>query len=459
MRTRPVLPWRELLGRVAGPRRDPLTRLPDRAVLDGVAAGLLAEARAGVVAVVVVDLDHLKQVNDALGHRTGDALIRATARRLRAGLAEGGVVARVGGDEFVLVEPHPSPEAADRRVHRLRRDLALTVEVGSVAVPAGASVGLAVSGRDGDAFADLLAVADQRMYARKTGSAPASLTLPGRVVPDGADRAAGLARDLAAAIAAPERGELRLHHQPQVAPDGGVVGFEALLRWEHPELGPLAPAGFLPIAEREGLAATLDELAIRLALADHAVLAELVPWATTSVNLSAHSLLSPDLPARLRSLLASYDVAAEQLVLEVSESASGLGLRVDGLAAELRDVGCALSVQELGTPRTALASVGADALAAEIKVHPRLVAAVESDPAALRAVRGLTSAAHGVGTRVVAEGVETEAQAALVAELGCDVLQGFWVAPPMSLLDAVDWTRFWLRASRRPLPTASGSPA
>jgi diguanylate cyclase (GGDEF)-like protein len=414
----------------------------------------------GVVAVVVVDLDHLKQVNDALGHRTGDALIRATARRLRSGLAVGGVAARVGGDEFVLVEPHPSAEHADRRVHRLRRDLALTVEVGGVAVPAGASVGLAVSGRDGDAFADLLAVADQRMYARKTGGAsPAPLALPGRVVPSGADHAADLARDLAAAIGAPERGELRLHHQPQIAPDGGVVGFEALLRWEHPELGPLAPAGFLPIAEREGLAATLDGLAIRLALADHAVLAELVPWATTSVNLSAHSLLSPDLPARLRSLLASYDVPAEQLVLEISESASGLGLRVEGLAAELRDVGCSLSVQELGTPRTSLASVGPDALAAEIKIHPRLVAAVESDPAALRSVRGLTSAAHGVGTRVVAEGVETEAQATLVADLGCDVLQGFWVAPPMSLLDAVDWTRFWLRSGRRPLPTASGRSA
>lgn len=455
MRTQPP---RWLRARTLGRRRDPLTRLPDRTGLESAADELLAGLAGGsVVAVVVVDLDHLKQVNDALGHRTGDALIRATARRLRAGLTTGGLLARVGGDEFVLVERHPDVESAERRVHRLRRDLALTVEVGEVAVPAGASVGLAVSGRDGDTFATLLAVADQRMYARKTGgSTPAAAPLPGRVVASGADR--DLARDLAAAIAAPERGELRLHHQPQVALDGGVVGFEALLRWEHPDLGPLAPSGFLPIAEREGLAVALDELAIRLALVDHAVLVGLTPWATTSVNLSAHSLLSPDLPARLRSLLASYDVPGEQLTFEVSESASGLGHRVDGLAAELRTVGCRLSVQELGTPRTALASVGPDSLVDEIKIHPRLVAALESEPSALRMVRGLTSAAHGLGTRVVAEGVETEAQAALIAEVGCDVLQGFWVAPPMSLLDTVDWTRFWLRSNRRS-PSPSGRPA
>ncbi|WP_341924801.1 bifunctional diguanylate cyclase/phosphodiesterase [Nocardioides psychrotolerans] len=432
------------------PGRDHLTGLPRRGHLAVagrrmVAAAVWAEQ---VVAVLVVDVDHLKRVNDALGHDAGDRLLVEAAARLQRRLGGGALLARLGGDEFAVLQPCADVAAAELFASDLRACLQLPVVLGDVVVPGGASVGLAVSGRDGDGLAALLASADQAMYADKfaprsrRGSVRGTTARRSRRTPP-ADR--DLARDLAAALDTPGTPALRLHHQPQVDPRGAVVGYEALLRWEHPTLGMLAPSAFLPVAERHGLAAAVDEAAIGRALGEHESLATWSPGASQSVNISAHSLLAPDLPMRLAGLLVAARVPGSLLRLEVSESATSLPV-TPTLYAALADVGCSLSVQEFGATHASLTALSDNTLVREVKLPASLAAAVERDPGAARLARGLVSAAHGLDLRVVAEGVETGAAARLLLSMGCDALQGFAIAPPMALLEVGEWTEYWTRA-------------
>ena len=434
-------------------RRDPLTGLRDRDSLlrRGQALVEAAALDRRPVAVALVDVDRLKQVNDALGHAAGDTLLVATATRLQQAVGADGVLARVGGDEFALVVRLDAGAEPAALAATLLAALGEPVLVDGVEVPAGASVGVAVAGVDGSGVEALLAAADQAMYAGKGGGPrPGVVTLSGRTAPADDD----LAADLARAVAEPGRGELRLHHQPQVRPDGTITGFEALLRWEHPRLGPLAPAGFLPLAARHGLATALDDLAVRQALQDHAVLSASAPEAGVSVNLSAHSLLDPTLPQRLAAHLAGAGVDGSRLTLEVSESATGLCAGEPAAYDALGASGCGLSVQDFGTHRASLTSLWASPAVREVKLHPRLGAEVARDREVARRVRALVSAAHGLGLRVVADGVETREAAEALTDLGCDAVQGFAVAPPTALIDLVEWVGFWNRA-HRPSATAA----
>ena len=438
--------------------RDPLTGLRDRDSLLRRGQALLdaAAAEQQPAAVALVDVDRLKQVNDALGHGAGDRLLVETAIRLRQAVGPGAVLARVGGDEFALVVRLEATAAPGALAGSLLEALSGPVLVDGVEVPTGASVGVAVAGVGGTRVDALLAAADQAMYARKGGGPrPGVVTLSGQAPPADDD----LAADLARALAEPARGELRLHHQPQVRPDGTITGFEALLRWEHPRLGPLAPAGFLPLAARHGLATALDDLAVRQALEDHAVLVACAPEAGVSVNLSAHSLLDPGLPGRLAGHLAEAGVDGARLTLEVSESATGLSAGEPTAYVALSASGCGLSVQDFGTHRASLTSLWASPAVREVKLHPRLGAEVARDPEVARRVRALVSAAHGLGLRVVADGVETREAADALATMGCDALQGFAVAPPTALIDLVEWIGFWDRSHRPAGVPAGDQPA
>ncbi|MCW2851732.1 MAG: Diguanylate cyclase protein [Nocardioides sp.] len=424
-------------------RRDPLTGLVDRDVLLSAGHRLLA---AGPVAVVVADLDGLKQVNDALGHAAGDRLLVETARRLRSSLSPDAVVARLGGDEFAAVVA--APDAHDAGPHpslhdTLRHALRQPVRVKGLEVPASASVGIALSSHDGAAGAGdeditgLLAAADHAMYRDK--SAPARRGRPTSTPPE------AMLADLRRALS--DGSELRLHHQPQVGTDGRVVGFEVLVRWEHPEHGQLPASAFVPLAERHGLVGRLDELVIGQALVEHAVLAARVPDVRVAVNLSAHTLLDTDLAERLGGMLEARSVSGRQLTFEVSESATGLGRGRGRVHDELRRLGCSLSVQEFGGAHASLTALS-HPLVREAKVHRRLVAGLD-DPEVSRLLRGLVSAAHGLGIRVVAEGVETAEAARELTAMGCDALQGFWVCPPLAALDLVEWVDYWERSTNR----------
>ena len=438
-------------------RRDPLTGLRDRDSLLQRGQALLdtAAKERRRAAVALVDVDRLKQVNDALGHAAGDRLLIETAVRLRRAVGPHAVLARVGGDEFALVvrlEGDTEPQAL---AGSILAALGEPVHVDGVEVPTGASVGVALAGVDGTRVETLLAAADQLMYARKGGGPrPGVVTLSGRAAPADDD----LAADLARALGGDGHGELRLHHQPQVRPDGTIVGFEALLRWQHPRLGPLGPAGFLPLAARHGLATALDDLAVRQALEDHAVLSVRAPEAGVSVNLSAHSLLDPALPDRLAGHLGDAGVDGSRLTLEVSESATGLSAGEPTAYAALGACGAGLSVQDFGTHRASLTSLWASPAVREVKLHPRLGAEVARDDEVARRVRALVYAAHGLGLRVVADGVETREAAAALEGLGCDAVQGFAVAPPTPLIDLVEWVGFWNRSHRRG-PEAPAAPA
>ncbi|WP_309649320.1 bifunctional diguanylate cyclase/phosphodiesterase [Nocardioides sp.] len=432
------------------PGRDHLTGLPRRGHLAAAGRRMLAAAVGAelVVAVLVVDVDHLKRVNDALGHDAGDRLLVEATARLQRQLGSGALVSRLGGDEFAVLQPCADAAEAEALASDLRSCLHLPVVLGEVVVPGSASVGLAVSGRDGDTLAVLLASADQAMYADKHAPRSSHGAMRGtparrsRRTPPG-DR--DLARDLAAALATPGTPALRLHHQPQVDARGGVVGYEALLRWEHPTRGLLAPSAFLPVAERHGLAAALDEAAVGRAVGEHESLATWSPGASQSVNISAHSLLAPDLPTWLAGLLGATRMPGHLLTLEVSESATSLPVTT-ALYDALADVGCSLSVQEFGATHASLTALSDNTLVREVKLPATLAASVERDPGAARLARGLVSAAHGLDLHVVAEGVETAGAARLLLALGCDALQGFGIAPPMALLEVADWAAYWGRA-------------
>jgi diguanylate cyclase (GGDEF)-like protein len=413
---------------------------------------MLAAATWGeqVLAVLVVDVDHLKRVNDALGHDAGDRLLVQAAARLRQCLGTGALVARLGGDEFAVLQPCTDAEAAESLAGDLRSSLHLPVVLGDVVVPGSASVGLAVSGRDGATLAALLASADQAMYddkrtRRSPPRSPRASAVRRARRTSSSDR--DLARDLAGTLAVPGTPALRLHHQPQVDAHGEVVGYEALLRWAHPTRGLLAPAAFLLVAGRHGLVTAVDEAAIGRALGEHTALATWTPDARLSVNISALSLLAPDLPTRLQSLLDVTGVQGHLLTLEVSESTTGLPVAT-ALHAALADVGCRLSVQEFGATQASLTSLSDNPLVREVKLPSSLVAAVGSDPAAARLARGLVSAAHGLDLRVVATGVETSAAARLLLTMGCDALQGFGIAPPMALFEVAEWVDYWTRTRR-----------
>lgn len=417
-----------------------------RAHAQAVLTGIAGHAGRAVVAVLAVDLDHLKEVNDALGHQTGDALLHEAAVRLVT--ADAGpatrTVTRTGGDEFLVVQVCPDDAAARRVLDTLRRALCTPVAVGDVDVPLRASIGMAVGGTDGRSLDDLVAAADRAMYASKRdATAPGLRTLRGPL-----EESPDLVADLRRALDQPERQELYLQYQPQVSPDGRILGFEALVRWAHPRIGQLTPAGFLALAEQHGLVARLDQLVIGLAAADLGALVDGTPGTTVSVNLSAHGLLNSDLAAALPDLLAPAGAERSRLTLEVSEAATGLGRLAVPTYDALRTLGCGLSVHDFGSARASLAALGHDPLVREVKLHPRLVAGLAGaapDDATPRQVRAVISAAHALGLRVVGEGVETAAVADALADLGCDALQGFWVAPPMAALDLLDWAGFWRR--------------
>lgn len=398
-----------------------------------------------VVAVLVLDVDRLKAVNDALGHRAGDRVLAEVSRRLRAVLVPGATTARTGGDEFAGAQPCLDVDEAHRLRGRLVAALARPLVLDGLALPVSAAVGLAVG--DGEqGFADLLDAADQAMYAAKHGADDPRL-LPLLVPGDPARSEAALAAALLAALDADEHG-LAVHHQPQVAADGEVVGVEALLRWDHPVLGTLPAAGVVALAERHGVASRLDALVLERALADHRLLRAATchgDGLRLAVNVSARSLLRPDLAEVLGPLLSRTGLPGDRLTLEVSESAAALGqppgrtgaadrAAYDALAA----LGCGLAVQEFGA-RASLASLWSDPLVREVKLHPDLTSGVLRDPEAVRAVRAVVQAAHVLGLRVVAEGVESSAVAERVRALGCDALQGFAVAAPMPVAAAARW--------------------
>jgi diguanylate cyclase (GGDEF)-like protein len=455
---------------------DALTGLPNRVLFTRELERMLVESgRDGGTAVLFCDLDKFKHVNDGLGHAGGDELLRQVAARLRGVLRAGDVVGRLSGDEFALLLPGVTdPAVAEALAQRVVSCFQTPFRVEGRELRVTTSVGVAVHRGPGGRADHLLRAADGAMYVAKQGGrnqvaattstatgasatstgtsagtsagtgATATWTAPGpaAVAPD---TGSSLEAELHAAV---DAGQLRLVFQPLVAvsgaggpgaldvpvPDGAppqVVGAEALVRWEHPRLGLLTPAAFLPLAEETGQVVRLDLWAVRAACA------ALAAWPDgpagplhVAVNLASSTLQDPRLHETVRAALADHGLAPERLYLEVVESRSlaDVPAVVDRLL-RLRQLGVKIALDDFGTGYSTLSWLQRLPVN-QLKIDRTFTAALPGDVASLGVVRGVLALAGELGIEVVAEGVEDEAQLEALQRAGCTVIQGFLFGRP-----------------------------
>lgn len=407
---------------------DALTGLPNRTLYaDRVAAALAAAGRSATeVALVVVDLDRFKEVNDTLGHRNGDEFLKIVASRLAATLRPGDTVARLGGDEFGLVLPGARADSVEAILRRVQDALEEEAELGGVAVSAEASIGYALWPADAETPETLVQRADLALYAAKAARATIVRYHPG--IDQFDPQRLGLVAELRRAISA---GDLELHYQPKVdAHSGQVVAFEALVRWRHPVRGLVPPADFIPIAESTGLIGPLTQWVVDTALAQLAAWSKIHPHLSMAVNISARNLRD-DLPGWLLNRLAAHRVRASQVVLEITETSFAHDpVRATVLIEELSAAGVVVSLDDFGQGYTSLGSLG-HLPVSELKIDRGFVVAMQSSPEDRAIVASVIELGHQLGLRVVAEGVENDAVRADLQALGCDTMQGYLFSPPV----------------------------
>lgn len=416
---------------------DALTGLPNRILLlerldQAVRRGRRSGNRA---AVLFADLDRFKQVNDLYGHAVGDELLIAVAERLTLALRPGDTLARMSGDEFVILcedlrESAEVEEIAARLIAALETPFVLS----GIEVNMSASVGIAFSGRGDQLSEQILQDADAAMYQakRKGGAQHQILDLREQ------DRAAArtsLEHDLRGALA---RDELRTAYQPIVETRNGRISCaEALLRWDHPSYGAVVPDVFIPLAEQTGLIGEIGQWVLDRACRDRLRWTTLEAAAdlTISVNVSAYQLMAPDFPAKVAAVLSSVGAAPEWVTLEMTETAFVQDTdRALIVLTELKALGVTLALDDFGTGYSSLNYLKEFPIDI-VKIDRGSVADLERDQASHSIVSAVVELAHQLGMTVVAEGVETVEQHALLAALGCDHCQGFYFARPMSAGD------------------------
>jgi diguanylate cyclase (GGDEF)-like protein len=430
---------RALLRQSADSRRralhDELTGLPNRVLLnerlaDAVQAG-------GSTAVMILDLDRFKEVNDTLGHSQGDDLLCQVAQRIRATVRADDTVARLSGDEFAVLLPGTGTHEALALADRLTGELHRSFVIGSVTVDVETSIGVAASAQP-DAADALLRGADIAMHAAKEAKTGAVLYSPDMHTGD-AGRLQ-LLGDLRRALDAGD--QLALHYQPKIDLGSGVVcGAEALLRWNHPVRGAVSPAEFIPIAETTGLINRLTVCVLRHAIGQARAWLDDGNPVTIAVNLSSRCLLDPTLVEQVTGLLHEFGLPPTLLRLEVTETAvmANPALALATLT-RLHDLGIKLSIDDFGTGYSSMSYLKRLPID-ELKVDRSFVAGMDSDRDDAALVRGTIDLGHNLGLTVVAEGVETAAHVAALRKLGCDVAQGYHYARPMPAAAFTGWLR------------------
>ena len=378
-------------------------------------------------AVVLVDLDRFKEINDTLGHPVGDRLLQALARRMAASLPRDAVLARLGGDEFAVLVPGAPRATADGVAAALLEAIREPVEVDGLSLEVDASLGLAVAPDDGTSPSLLLRRADVAMYSAKTqslGVVAFSAALGEQ------DRARlGVHGDLKRAVAARQ---LHLVYQPKAAMDDGrVVGVEALVRWLHPSRGLLGPDAFLAVAEQTGLIRPLTDLVLDDELRACRRWRDQGLKVPVAVNLSARSLLDQGLPGRVATLLARHELEASCLELEVTESAAMANpVQSVQVLRRLAELGVTLSVDDFGTGHTSLSYLSRLPIGA-LKIDQSFVRRLADNQADRTIVRTTIGLAHDLGLTVVAEGLENATAWPTLSAWGCDEAQGFWLSRPV----------------------------
>jgi diguanylate cyclase (GGDEF)-like protein len=412
---------------------DGLTGLPNRMLLNDRLESILQDARrtGEIFAVLFVDLDRFKGINDSLGHRIGDQVLVAEAQRLRALLRASDTVARYAGDEFIVVLRHVVDRADIARAAGMLLEgmqAPLVLDNGSE-LQVTASIGISVYPDDAADAEGLIVQADRAMYSAK-GQGRNQVQAFGSVPGDGHRQYREMESRLRDAEA---NGELYVHYQPQVEiASGEIIGVEALLRWRHPVLGVLSPGFFLPLAEETGLIIPLGEWVLRRACAD------LAQWRRSAgatlrlaVNLSALQWLRPNLVTMIEG--ACRDAGIEPRLLDLEATESVLAHPPPELAtavAALRRMGCRIVVDDAGAGHLA-PDEASDVPIDAVKIDYSFVRNIGSDPDDEAVITSMLDAARRQGRRVIAEGVETERQLGFLRERGCEVAQGYWFHRPL----------------------------
>ena len=415
---------------------DELTGLPNRALLNDRLAQALGQAgRTGrPLALLFLDLDGFKYINDSLGHQVGDRLLRTVAARLQGIVRSGDTVARLGGDEFVvmLVDLEQAGDAA-AVAHTIVQAVSRPLRADERTLHVTASLGVATFPADGDSAELLLKHADAAMYRAKAHGRN-GVQCYTRDMGQQAHQRVELQSALRLAV---EHGQFELHYQPQCAPGSGrIVAVEALIRWPHPQLGLVSPDRFIPLAEETGLIAPIGRWVLRTACR------QLQAWHAAghtrlvmAVNLSARQFLAHDIPQLVREALEEHGLPAAALELELTETA--LMHNTDAVRATLqalKELGVVLALDDFGTGYSSLNHLRRFPIDA-IKIDKSFTAEMASSEDTTAIVRAIVAMARSLGVQTVAEGVENEAQMRFLAALQCDRVQGYHLGRPQPAVE------------------------
>src|SRR4051794_869671 len=423
-----------------GMLHDPLTELPNRLLFhDRVHQAILGATRTGTrVAVMVLDIDRFKEVNDTLGHHMGDLLLYELGYRLTETLRQSDSVARLGGDEFAILLPEIEDEAnALAAAGKIREALAHPIAVRDLSLEVEASAGIALYPDHGLDPEGLLQHADVAMYNAKSSQSGCELYAETRH--EFSQSRLRLVQDLRSGIA---NGQLELHYQPKIRlSDNRVIGVEALARWNHPEQGLISPASFIPLAEHTGLIRPLTLAVLEMAIDQCAAWRSRGIELGMAVNLSPRNLVDHELPHQIKRLLEERRVPTTSLELELTEDTiMSDPKRAREVLARLDAMGIWLAIDDFGTGYSSLAYLR-QLPVTTLKIDRSFVITMQEreDDAAI--VRSTIALGRNLGLRVVAEGVETDEVMGELRQLGCDVAQGFHVSRPVPAADFERWLR------------------
>jgi len=400
-------------------------------------AAIQAKRRSQKVAVLFIDLDGFKKINDGFGHATGDQVLKLVGNRLAASVREGDTVGRLGGDEFVIVlNDQERIEDVSDAVTRIMESVLRPIPIQNREIALTCSIGISVCPDDGEEAGALLKYADIAMYKAKSEGKNASRFYT-RGMNDTIVQRVTLTNNLRQAL---ERREFLLHYQPQVdLQTGAAVGAEALIRWQHPEFGLISPSQFIPLAEESGQILRLGEWVINTACAQNTAFGKTsLPPLLMSVNLSARELREKNLPELISNALEKSGLPAQSLELEITESMVMADLE-NGLETlkKIKDLGVRLAMDDFGTGYSSLSYLKRFPID-RLKIDQSLVRDVTADREDAALITAIISLAHNLGVKVVAEGVETLEQRDFLVKAGCDQGQGFFYGKPV---DAAEFQR------------------
>jgi diguanylate cyclase (GGDEF)-like protein/PAS domain S-box-containing protein len=445
-------------------QHDPLTRLHNRTAMEVQLQQALTRAQRdhGQLAVMLIDLDRFKTINDTLGHQVGDGLLIAVAQRLRDCLRASDVIARLGGDEFVVILPDlENAMSVTGIASKLKRGLEDRYPVGAHTLYTTPSIGIAMYPIDGDTVEILLRSADMAMYhAKSQGRNNFQFFAEGMNI--AANERMRLEDGMRRALESTHLGsnEFHLNFQPQLhLGTGRIVGIEALARWTHPELGPISPVKFIPVAEETGLIQPLGDWVFWESCRQlRSFKDQGITDIRIAVNLSAQQLRHESLPSVVHGALACYDLAPSEIELEITESVAMQNPAATiAILEQLSDMGIVLAIDDFGTGYSSLAYLKHLPIH-RLKLDRAFVKDIETDRDDAAICSATIVLGHNLGLDLVAEGVETEGQRDYLQRLGCDVLQGFLYSRPLSADALVPFLKNWLAEHPADTATASAQP-